>query len=904
MHSLSDRTVTSRSQTGRFFCSVLLAAQLLGVGLVTAAERQVGGQPGLAKKAEPIPPDQIGAAVAKQYSGDGLAVLPTPEGARLRCAFQKMEGEATREGLWLTSTAEGANGDKFRVVAAAVARNDGPRSVLPATGKVEVKEQLVRFLRPGLVEEYSVSVDGVRQDFIVESRPAGAGQLRVELAVSGAQVESLLHGVRLVLGGRELNYSRLKVTDANGKELFARMEVTGQSETQNPKSEPSLAVLVDDTEAAYPIRIDPTFSDANWVSMGGILGVNGVVRAALVDGFGNLYIGGSFTIVGGVFATNIARWNGTDWSALGAGLGGGQPYLPTVYALAASGNDVYVGGWFTTAGGTAATNIAKWNGSAWSALGVGVNGYVYALATLGNDVYAGGWFGAAGGIAANQIAKWDGSTWSALGSGMNHPVHALVVSGNDLFAGGNFTTAGGVMVNRTAKWSGNTWSALGSGMNDGSVVALTVFRSDVYAAGVFTNAGGVAANRIAKWNGSDWSALGSGMNLGFVYALAVLGDELYAGGSFTNAGGAAANRIAKWNGTAWSTLGSGTDGYVYALAVVGSDLYVGGDFKKAGGGLTDYLAKWDGSAWSALGSGIGGGHGFYPIVLSLAVSDTNVYAGGNFTRAGGGTANYIAKWNGSVWSELGSGMNNTVSALAVSGSDLYAGGNFTNAGGVAANRIAKWNGMSWSALGSGMDNRVSALAVSGSNVYVGGWFTNAGGVAANYIAKWNGSVWSALGSGLDGSVYSLAVSGSDVYAGGYFSSAGGSTANSIAKWNGSSWSALGPGVAGYDGRSLSIVGAIALSGSIVYVAGLPTASPSGTATLGVRLEREWAMRWTRWLYRAVTFMWVAGSQAPVVLRPITLQNGMAARGVRWVRGWRLPTTQIVPTIPTSRGCIQ
>ena len=38
-------------------------------------------------------------------------------------------------------------------------------------------------------------------------------------------------------------------------------------------------------------------------------------------------------------------------------------------------------------------------------------------------------------------------------------------------------------------------------------------------------------------------------------------------------------------------------------------------------------------------------------------------------------------------------MNSSVSALAVSGSDLYAGGYFTTAGGSAANYIAKWNGL-------------------------------------------------------------------------------------------------------------------------------------------------------------------------------------------------------------------
>ncbi len=121
-------------------------------------------------------------------------------------------------------------------------------------------------------------------------------------------------------------------------------------------------------------------------------------------------------------------------------------------------------------------------------------------------------------------------------------------------------------------------------------------------------------------------------------------------------------------------------------------------------------------------------------VLALAVSGSDVYAGGRFTTAGTNAANYIAKWNGSSWSALGAGMGGGsdphVSALAVSGSDLYAGGGFTTAGGSAATNIAKWNGSSWSALGSGLGdptNTVRALAVSGSTVYAGGLFHDGGG---------------------------------------------------------------------------------------------------------------------------------------------------------------------------------
>src|SRR5438034_8487802 len=97
----------------------------------------------------------------------------------------------------------------------------------PPTGAVSLDGQTARFTRPGLVEEYSVSMDGVRQDFVVRERPAGAGELAVRLAVSGAKVEPAAGGAWLVLenSGRKIAYSRLRVTDVTGKELTARLEV-------------------------------------------------------------------------------------------------------------------------------------------------------------------------------------------------------------------------------------------------------------------------------------------------------------------------------------------------------------------------------------------------------------------------------------------------------------------------------------------------------------------------------------------------------------------------------------------------------------------------------------------------------------------------------------------------------
>ncbi len=182
-------------------------------------------------------------------------------GARLRDAFQQLEGEATTEGLWLVSTMvppRGTAPERLRVMAARVGRvGDAANSeeppglglrqssgafplatrlqkrqrtaavqnarALPPTGTVQVADQLVRFLRPGLVEEYRVSADGVRQDFVIENRPEGSGELRVTLAVDGAQVEPVVRGVQLVLensGRRMLRHSLPLTGLTNGQTVY------------------------------------------------------------------------------------------------------------------------------------------------------------------------------------------------------------------------------------------------------------------------------------------------------------------------------------------------------------------------------------------------------------------------------------------------------------------------------------------------------------------------------------------------------------------------------------------------------------------------------------------------------------------------------------------------------------
>lgn len=243
---------------------------------------------------------------------------------------------------------------------------------------------------------------------------------------------------------------------------------------------------------------------------------------------------------------------------------------------------------------------------------------------------------------------------------------------------------------------------------------------------------------------------------------------------------------------AWTNLDTGVDHTVfYGLAHDGTNLYAGGNFTNAGALQVNFIAKWNGTNWSSLGSGMDAR------VLSLLLVETNLYAAGDFILAGGGTANHVAKWDGSSWSSVGSGMNNTVNTLAYDGTNLYAGGDFSVAGGVAANNVAKWDGTNWSSVGTGMggaSDSVRSLVFDGTNLFASGIFTNAGGITASNIAKWDGTSWSSLGDGMNGGVFRLELVGTNLYAGGAFSTADGLTANDIAVWDGTSWTALGLGM--------------------------------------------------------------------------------------------------------------
>ncbi|MCK4657978.1 MAG: hypothetical protein KAV82_00515 [Phycisphaerae bacterium] len=351
----------------------------------------------------------------------------------------------------------------------------------------------------------------------------------------------------------------------------------------------------------------------------------------------------------------------------------------------------------------------------------GLNSTVWSLVTvnrssgIGPAVYAGGQFSFAGGNPAKNVARWDGVAWSPLGTGAENGgiVYALVVSDDDLlYAGGAFGNMGGLTgTKRIAKWDGTSWSDVGGGMseNNTGIRALTFFNGDLYAGGYLNEIGGITAHKIALWNGSVWSAL-PGDPLGstdLIRALGTFDDDcgegLYVGGYFQAAGSNPdANYIFRWDGASLEPLGQGANNDVEAFTVWDGALYVAGQFNRVYQSdgtevVANKVARWDGTSWHALGDGMNSDASYH--VWALATFDDGagetLYAGGNFSTAGGVPIRFIARWDRSNWSEVGAAdLNGQVYDLAVSSYDggLYTGGTFTTSGDPSANRLVRWGG--------------------------------------------------------------------------------------------------------------------------------------------------------------------------------------------------------------------
>jgi hypothetical protein len=645
------------------------------------------------------------------------------------------------------------------------------------------------------------------------------------------------------------------------------------------------------------------FDGTNWSPMGGGFSSDVKAMTSWASPTGpQLIAAGGFAYSGDMALSlwGIAAWNGASWSAVDLyNLGLSRDYQPGEgLAVTTYQGQLVAGGDFNHAGYTAASNIAMWNGSVWSALGAGMDQPVQALTTWDPDgagpqpaqLIAAGQFLTAGGLTCNGIARWDGA-WHPIGAGLESPTGSINISGlvswdpdgagplnPVIVVAGTFTNASGVPAPGIAYWDGS-WHSMGTnpstvidslavwtptGSNTPLLIASGIFydsspndpelsprywdgaawvpvtptnridaesmctydpdgpgpqSAQLIAAGEFgfVTPNGYAES-LARLAGTEWQSFGAAP---VSYAGAVFGNQLVMGGAFeytTTAGlfyGATpdAFNLVQWNGADTTSVGganSGTTGTVRALKSFlqpginhNPELVVAGGFGVVAGLAVNNIAHYISSnvagqtGWFAMGQGLNS------TVYALERFNSATYAAGTFTASGSTTLNRIARWDGTAWQPLTSsngqqGVNGAVYALKTYNGALYAGGSFTTAAGLASGGLARWDGTNWTLVVGSFAGTVYSLEVFGNELIIGGDYP--GLANAHNIAKYSSvtnSYANLATGGTSAPVRALCVGAdSNLYIGGDFTTAGGVSASHVARWNGSAWSDVRGGLDG------------------------------------------------------------------------------------------------------------
>ena len=254
--------------------------------------------------------------------------------------------------------------------------------------------------------------------------------------------------------------------------------------------------------------------------------------------------------------------------------------------------------------------------------------------------------------------------------------------------------------------------------------------------------GGNICNGLARWDGSLWHPVASFLNnfqMPGVYNLYTDNNDLFVLGGFSSVDAIPAHGIAKYNGTSWLTFPTlDSTGIIADAIIYNGELYVGGNFN-GGNNLKD-IAKFDGLNWVPVGNGLSGSNSW---VNSFEIFQGMLYVAGYFHSNNGDPGNGVALWDGTGWSQAGTGLlPSNVHDLIEFNNELYAGGQINNAGGISVHFIAKWDGNLWSALPTNpvFDNAILCFAASPMSIYMGGGFNTVNNLIANNIVEYNNIV--------------------------------------------------------------------------------------------------------------------------------------------------------------------
>jgi hypothetical protein len=322
---------------------------------------------------------------------------------------------------------------------------------------------------------------------------------------------------------------------------------------------------------------------------------------------------GSFGHAGGQPAVSIAAWNPAtgEWSEVGGGLyrNGGWADVRALAVL--PDNSLVAGGLIHDAGGVPVSGIAKFDGSAWSPLGAGLGGAIRDMLVLPNGhlVVAGDRVKTASAPGSSGVLAWDGASWYSLLSPLDFngsEVRKLQPTAEGGFlATGSFFSWTNPNLSCIARWSpsaqpAGVWSDVGGGMPSSYGVngAVELDDGDVVVCGDLRYDGGQIYH-VAKWAGAGWERMDTGIDRR-PSAIALLPN----GGMFIGTGWAGGVyggcsslcHLYDWTGTEWEIEAWVCSNWIGAIDVLSDgDVVLTGVFSQ----FNDYL-------FNAQGQVIGG----------------------------------------------------------------------------------------------------------------------------------------------------------------------------------------------------------------------------------------------------------------------------------------------------------
>ncbi|HLP86072.1 MAG TPA: hypothetical protein VK157_17095 [Phycisphaerales bacterium] len=412
----------------------------------------------------------------------------------------------------------------------------------------------------------------------------------------------------------------------------------------------------------------------------------------------------------GTVGTNVLRFDAVTQTWQGIGPINASTQSPGIAGnlrdFAVYDGKLFVVGEFNVAGNTPTANVIAWDGNAWSApAATGSTGPVGGVAVADGKTYVAGNFGAIGNATALNVAVDDGSGWQQAGGGFARSIGDLSSFGNTVA----LVTSNGLAAEVFALQSG-VWTQLGSALPNPTgfipIGFVDELDGQLYASTL------TSSTPLYRWDGFDWQvAMNAPTIFASVYDTTRFQGQLVVGGNslVETFGGVFASCVGTVDSEGNVTILGRDDGdsplltgIVQAVEVYNGELYAAGSelrLPQVGSGFIGNIAKWTGSDWVPVASGVQGalGPGF---IRDMKVLDGELIVSGFFNTAGGAPARNIAAWNGTSWRALDGGLGqptNGVSpileaaaTMAVDGDELVVVGSFLTAGSQSSAFVARW----------------------------------------------------------------------------------------------------------------------------------------------------------------------------------------------------------------------